>query len=529
MTSESFPNEWLDLSRLAREEAELSLRDRFRLDPRRSVDLSHACGDLHVDFSRQHVSGEVFRALSQLARKCDVSENIEDMFNGAVMNITENRAAAHVLLRSIGDSPRARLAREQRVRAFSLADAIRDGSRCAASGERFTDVVSIGIGGSDLGNVVVHDALAGDANGPTVHFVSNVDPDHFDDVVVRGGLNPRTTLFVVSSKTFTTAETMHIAERARSFVSAAVGDDWSRHMVATTAAPDIARSWGIHADNVLEFWDWVGGRFSVSSVIGFPVMVAVGSEIFEQFLGGMRVVDDHFRATPLEKNVPALHGMLAVWNSSIKHYATWGIVPYSHRLRRFAAYLQQLIMESNGKSVTTSGHLVGEPSSPIVWGEPGTNAQHSFFQLLHQGTSKVPVDFVGFARGHSTDVAGHDELVANLIAQASALAFGRDASETRDAGVDEHLVPHRVFDGNRPSTVVLAPQLTASTLGQLIAFYEHSTVVQGWLWGINSFDQWGVELGKHVASTVVTALESGDFRGLDAAARSLCEWVATHR
>lgn len=528
MTVDGYPSEWLDLSRLAREEAELTLRDRFKIDPARSDNFTFKCGDLHVDFSRQHISHDVLNLLVELATSCGVHENVEDMFNGAVMNMTEGRPAAHVMLRSEGDSAHARLARAQRLRAYELADAIRSRRLTGENGAAFTDVVSIGIGGSDLGNVLVHDALAHLADGPRVHFVSNVDPQHFDEVVFAGGLDARTTLFVVSSKTFTTAETLHIAERAKSFLSDAVGDRWVDHVIATTASPEVARAWGVRPDHVLEFWDWVGGRFSVSSVIGFPLMVAFGSDVFDEFLAGMRAIDVHFRSMPLTRNVPALHAMIAVWNTSLKHRGSWAVIPYAHGLRRLPAYLQQLIMESNGKSVTVSGHPIGEPSSPVVWGEPGTNAQHSFFQMLHQGTAKIPVDFVGFASGHSDDVRGHTELVANLIAQASALAFGRDVAETRAQGIDERLVPHRVFQGNRPSTLVLASRLTPSVLGQLIAFYEHSTAVQGWIWNINSFDQWGVELGKHVASEVANALLSDEARNLDDPATATVQWVRRH-
>lgn len=487
------------------------------------------CGEWHVDFSRQHVSHGVLESLVALARACEVHVNIDDLFSGAVLNTTEHRAAAHVMLRSASEAQLAQLARAQRARAVALAESVRSGSLRSATGDAFTDVVSIGIGGSDLGNVVVHDALSDVADGPSVHFVSTVDPRQFDEVVLHGRLNPATTLFVVASKTFTTAETMHVAERAREYLRNSLGDSWCNHVMATTAAPNIASAWGVPRENILEFWDWVGGRFSVSSVVGFPLMVAFGGETFEELLAGMRLVDDHFRSTPLHANAPALHAMLAVWNTSIKHRASWAVIPYAHAMRRFPAFLQQLMMESNGKSVSVSGRAASEPTSPVVWGEPGTNAQHSFFQLLHQGTSKVPVDFIGFARGRSDDVAGQSELIANLVAQSSALAFGRTSEETRAQGIDEALIPHRSFEGNRPSTVLLAPRLTPSTLGQLIAFYEHSTVVQGWMWEINSFDQWGVELGKDVARGVRHALESGDTAGLDGAASALVKWVRTQQ
>jgi glucose-6-phosphate isomerase len=358
--------------------------------------------------------------------------------------------------------------------------------------------------------------------------VSNVDPADLDSVITS--CDPKTTLFVVVSKTFTTAETMRNAARAKKWLADSGINDTSQHFVACTSAPDVARRWGIESDHVLEFWSWVGGRFSLSSVAGFSLLLGIGADNFRRMLHGMHTMDLHFATAELHENVPAVHGLISFMNASIAGWNSIAVVPYSHDLSRFPAFLQQLIMESNGKSVKSNGEPVVLPTSPVVWGEAGTNGQHAFFQLLHQGTHTVPVDFIGVASPGGGDKDAHEELVANMIAQSRALAFGRSREEVEDSGSAAQLVNHRVFPGNRPSTTIFATELTPEVLGEIIALYEHSTAVQGWMMGVNSFDQWGVELGKTIAKDVVHSLHhGGGVSQFDSSTNELLHWYLSHR
>jgi glucose-6-phosphate isomerase len=485
------------------------LTELFGRDAHRSSGFTHdACG-IHADFSRQSIDGDLLDAALDMCATVDVGSKIAAMFAGEHLNVTEDRAVMHVALRSGDDaSPEARAASAQLTRAFSLADEIR-------SSGRFDCVVNIGIGGSHLGPAMVTNALRRHHDGPRSRFVSNIDPADLDGALE--GLDPTRTLFVVSSKTFTTLETLHNAERARAWLSPHVRD-WSAHFVAATANPSVAEAWGIAPERCLEFYDWVGGRFSVSSVIGFPVMCAIGPEKFAQFLGGMREMDEHFRDSRLSANLPVLHA-ITWWLNLVGHgRPTVAVVPYGNDLADVPAFLQQLVMESNGKSVDAKGLPVVHPASPVVWGEPGTNGQHAFFQFLHQGTHVVPVEFISSVTPMGQDTAGHDLLIANMLAQSEALAAGSESDE-----------PHRRFAGNRPSSVIMMRSLDPRTLGSLISLYEHSTVVQGWLSGVNSFDQFGVELGKRLASDSAKSMHTGTADASLTMTHPLMEWYLRNR
>ncbi len=447
-----------------------------------------SCG-IHADFSRQRINRPLFDALLKELALLDVAGKFARMYAGDVMNVTEERAVLHVAFRGTGTAEKeCELAQAQLHSAFSLAQDIR-------SDDSVDAVINIGIGGSDLGPHMLVKALRRFCNGPIVRFVSNIDPADFDEAIE--GLDPQRTVVVVSSKTFTTLETMHNAERARAWMQDA-GVNWQDRFVATTAHRDTALAWGIAPHRCLEFYDWVGGRFSVSSVIGFPVMVAVGEEAFQEFLHGMAEMDAHAVQAPLEKNLPALHGALWFMNSVIHQLPTVAVVPYSHDLGQLPAFLQQLVMESNGKGVESSGTAVAHATSPVVWGEAGTNGQHAFFQMLHQGTQVVPVEFVSTVVPMGHDALAHDLLIANMFAQSEALAAGRK-------GVSSH----RDFPGNRPSSVLMLDELTPRRVGSLLAMYEHSVAVQGWLMGVNSFDQFGVELGKELAIDAAHSISQG--------------------
>jgi len=463
-----------------------SLPDMFRTDPTRSEWLTiDACG-IHADFSRQRVNKPLRDALIHSVDIMDIPGSFAKMIAGEVMNATEDRAVGHMALRAPAtSSPFALQAAEQLERAKHLADNVRNGTMRSASGEQFETVINIGIGGSDLGPAMATRALRRYAHGPVVKFVSNIDAADLDEAL--HGVNPATTLFVVSSKTFTTLETMHNAERARSWIQASTSD-WSKHFVAATSRAEVAVSWGIHRDRCLEFFDWVGGRFSLSSVIGFPVMCAIGTDQFSDLLAGMADMDHHVVTAPTENNLPMMHALMWWMNSALHMFPTVAVIPYSHDLARLPAFLQQLVMESNGKSVGCDAQPVLGGTSPVVWGEEGTNGQHAFFQMLHQGTHVVPVEFLTTVAPLGSDTAAHDLLFANMIAQSEALASGRSHNE-----------PHKSFEGNRPSSVLVVDELTPRRLGSLVAMYEHSVAIQGWLMGINSFDQWGVELGKVLA------------------------------
>jgi glucose-6-phosphate isomerase len=488
----------------------------FEIDPLRSKWLTvEACG-IHADFSRQRINKSLYEALIHSADVVDVQGSFSKMMAGDIMNVTEDRAVGHMALRAPApSSPLAQQASGQLERAKALADGVRSGAVRGATGKPFATVINIGIGGSDLGPAMVTRALRRSASGPVVKFVSNIDAADLDEAL--HGAQPETTLIVVSSKTFTTLETMHNAERARQWIQASV-PNWANHFVAATSHAEAALNWGIHKDHCLEFFDWVGGRFSLSSVIGFPVMCAIGGDQFSEFLAGMSEMDQHAVTAPSNVNLPVMHALMWWMNSTLHGFPTVAVIPYSHDLSRLPAYLQQLVMESNGKSVGVDGRSVLGGTSPVVWGESGTNGQHAFFQMLHQGTQVVPVEFVTTAASLGADDEAHDLLFANVIAQSEALAAGRINSE-----------PHKSFEGNRPSTVLVLDELGPRRLGSLIAMYEHSATIQGWLMGINSFDQWGVELGKILAVNAAKAIASGVSEDEQTMTHPLLNWYVSIR
>jgi glucose-6-phosphate isomerase len=495
------------------------LRDLFADDPGRGDRMIGQVGDLYVDWSKHRITDETLGLLFDLARKAGVAELRDKMFAGEAINVTEHRSVLHVALRA----PKGAVIRDHegtdvvpevhevldRMAAFS--DRVRSGAWTGHTGKRIRTVVNIGIGGSDLGPHMAHEALLpfSDA-GLDVRFVSNVDGTEFYELTKD--LDPAETLFVVASKTFTTLETMTNAHSARDWALAALGDDAAvaKHFVAVSTNAEGVSEFGIDTDNMFGFWDWVGGRYSYDSSIGLSLMLAIGPERFREMLDGFHLVDEHFRTTPLEQNLPFVLGLLGVWYGDFFGAETLAVLPYSHYLGHLTPYLQQLSMESNGKSVDRWGRPVSAPTGEIVWGQPGTNGQHAFYQLIHQGTRLIPCDFIGLATP-AHEVGGHQDIfMANFFAQPQALAFGKTADEVAAEGVAPELVSARTFPGNRPSTSILLPELTPSTLGQLIALYEHKTFVQGAVWGINSFDQWGVELGKKLAQAIIPELTSED-------------------
>ncbi|CAB4594901.1 unannotated protein [freshwater metagenome] len=497
-----------DLSSVAQRVKPLS--DLFAADPHRANWMTvDACG-IHADFSRQSIDADLFSASLELVQHVDVAAHFAAMNQGDILNVTENRAVGHLSLRApASSSPLAALANEQLLKALALAEQVR-------VERRFTTIVNIGIGGSDLGPAMAFRALRSFVDGPHCLFVSNVDAADLDAALA--GLSPESTLFVVSSKTFTTLETMHNAERARAWVQAATTADWSQHFVATTANPEAAQAWGITAENCLQFFDWVGGRYSVSSVIGFTLMCAIGEKQFRTFLLGMHHMDQHAIAVEPSKNLVVLHALTWWINSVVHQHPTVAVIPYSYDLGRLPAYLQQLVMESNGKSVHADGSLIHGSSSPVVWGEAGTNGQHAFFQMLHQGTQVVPVEFVSTVAALGSDQRAHDLLIANMFAQSEALAVG---------SVQEN--SHKNFPGNRPSTVLMLDALTPHTFGALLSLYENSTAVQGWLMGVNSFDQWGVELGKTMATSASAAIDAGVPDASQTMTHPLMSWYLQQR
>ncbi len=507
--------EWAALVDHRRDLADVHLRGLFAEDPGRGEAFVVEVGDLYVDYSKQRITRRTIELLVALARAAAVDVLRDAMFAGEHINLTEDRAVLHVALRA----PRGVVftdrghdvtpeVHEVLDRMGHFAEEVRSGERVGTTGERFRHVVNIGIGGSDLGPAMA--ALALDAfvdRDLDLRFVSNVDGADLDQKL--RGLDPARTLVIVASKTFTTLETMTNARTARSWLVDALGDDAvPDHVVAVSTNLDEVTAFGIDPANAFGFWDWVGGRYSFDSAVGLSVMLGIGPQAFTELLAGFHVVDEHFRTAPVEANAPMLLGLLGVWYSNFWDAQTHAVLPYSHELSRFPAYLQQLDMESNGKSVTRGGEPVGWDTGAVIWGEPGTNGQHAFFQLLHQGTRLVPADLIGFSRPNHPHRHHHDLLMANLFAQAEALAFGRTAVEVRAAGVDDDLVPHRTFEGNRPTTTILADRLTPSVLGQLVALYEHKVFTQGAIWDVNSFDQWGVELGKSLAQAIIPELEA---------------------
>lgn len=512
------------------------LRALFSDDPRRARRYQTRAGDLLIDWSKNLVDDSVVAAMLAVAEAAGVAERRRALFAGEHINVTEDRAVMHTALRapawtSIVVDGRDVLSEVQQVlaRMDAFATMVREGEWLGATGKPIETVVSIGIGGSDLGPAMATLALEAFAHERVrVRFVSNLDGADLRSNLV--GLDPATTLFVVSSKTFTTLETITNATEARRWLVAALGDGAvAQHFVAVTTNTEKAAEFGIERVNMFGFWEWVGGRFSICSAIGLPLMISIGPEEFHDFLDGMHTIDNHFRTSPFPVNAPVIMGMLGIWYHNVLGAETKAVLPYSHELRRFPAYLQQLDMESNGKSVRLDGSPVNITTGPVVWGEPGTNGQHAFFQLLHQGTRLVPIDFIGFARPSHPLLAQHDMLMANLFAQGEALAFGKALDEVVAEGVPVHQQPHRVFHGNRPSTTIVAPELTPSVLGQLIALYEHIVFVQGVVWGVNSFDQWGVELGKVMASRIVPELTDTGNPRHDSSTSALIAWYRANR
>ena len=495
----------------------LHLRKLFADDPKRGERLTTEAAGLFLDYSKNRITDETLRLLFRLAEECGLHTRIEAMFRGDKINVTEGRAVLHVALRAPRGQqifvdghnvvPGVHAVLDKMAR---FSEQVRNGAWKGHTGKRIRNVVNVGIGGSDLGPVMAYEALKHYSDRSlTFRFVSNVDGTDIVEAVVD--LDPAETLFIISSKTFTTIETMTNAETARDWLLASLGGDQravARHFVAVSTNAEKVSQFGIDTANMFEFWDWVGGRYSMDSAIGLSTMLAIGPDNFRAMLDGFHEMDEHFRTAPFERNLPVLMGLLAIWNNDFLGAQTVAVLPYEQYLKRFPAYLQQLIMESNGKRVTLEGQPVGVDTSPVYWGEPGTNGQHSFYQLIHQGTRLIPCDFIAFNQPLNPIGRHHDMLMANAFAQAEALAFGKTAEEVRAEGTPEWLVPHRVFEGNRPSNIILADQLTPTTLGKLISLYEHSVFTQGVIWNLDSFDQWGVELGKVLAQRIIPELES---------------------
>ncbi len=495
-----------------------SLRALFADDPARFEAFSARLDDLLIDFSKEKIDADALAALLDLARHSGVEAARDAMVSGAHWNLTEDRAVLHMALRGGAKAPQGDDVKGTLDRFLAFAEDVRSGRYAAAAGP-FTDVVNIGIGGSDLGPVMATRALEPDRDGPRLHFVSNVDSGHLTDTVKA--LDPARTLVIVASKTFTTQETMMNAHTAREWLRDAVGEEAGRHMAAVSTNIAGADAFGIDASRVFGFWDWVGGRYSIWSAIGLPVAIGIGSSDFRAFLDGAASMDKHFRETPLEQNLPVLLALIGIWRRNAMGWPTVALIPYDQRLERFPAYVQQLDMESNGKRTVRNGTPVDSATAPVIWGEPGTNAQHSFFQLLHQGTDTIPVDFIAAAMSRDGVNDHHTALLANCLAQGQAFAFGRTEEEVRarmagaDAAEIDRLAPHRTFPGDRPSTTILHRQLDPFTLGRLIALFEHKVFVQGVIWDIDSFDQWGVELGKVLAIDLLSVLKGEQGAELD--------------
>jgi glucose-6-phosphate isomerase len=509
--------EWQALTEHHRELRDRHLRDLFADDPSRGEQLTVRAGDLVLDYSKNRLTRETVRLLAALAERAGLRERTEAMFRGEHINSTEDRAVLHVALRDPATSGLEVDGQDVRSdvhtvldRMADFADRVRGGAWTGHTGERIRAVVNIGIGGSDLGPAMAYLALRDYSDRSlTFRFVSNIDPT--DLAEATRDLDPATTLFIVASKTFTTQETLTNAKEARRWLLDGLGGDVSavaEHFVAVSTNAEKVADFGIDTENMFGFWDWVGGRYSFTSAIGLSLMVAIGREHYREMLDGFARVDEHFRTAPYEENLPALLGLISVWYVDFFGAQSQAVLPYSQYLSRFPAYLQQLCMESNGKSVTLDGSPVDVATGEVVWGEPGTNGQHAFYQLLHQGTLLVPADFIGFAQPNHDLDGMHDLLLANFLAQPRALAFGRTAEEVAAEGTAPDVVPHKVMPGNHPSNAIVAPKLTPSTLGQLVASYEHRVFTQGVVWGINSFDQWGVELGKVMANQLAPKLQS---------------------
>ena len=515
---------WKKLEVHSKKARKQHLRELFAADPKRGQRMTAEGAGIYLDYSKNRVTDRTLGLLLHLADVIELRARIDAMFRGEKINITEDRAVLHVALRAPkGESivvdgvdvvPEVH---EVLGKMADFCNRVRSGAWTGHTGKRIRNVVNIGIGGSDLGPVMAYEALKFYSDrAMTFRFVSNVDGTDFAEAV--RDLEPAETLFIISSKTFTTLETMTNAHTARDWALAGLGGDpksVAKHFVAVSTNTEEVSKFGIDTANMFEFWDWVGGRYSMDSAIGLSTMLAIGPDHFQEMLGGFHEMDEHFRTTPFERNLPVLMGLLAIWNNNFLGASTVAVLPYNQYLKRFPAYLQQLTMESNGKHVTLNGTEVNYETGPIYWGEPGTNGQHSFYQLIHQGTRLIPCDFIAFAQtlnqlGHHQDI-----LVANVIAQAEALAFGKTPEQVKAEGTPDWLVPHRVFEGNRPSNTLFLDQLTPATLGKLVALYEHSVFTQGAIWNIDSFDQWGVELGKVLAKRIIPELESQEDPKLD--------------
>jgi len=508
---------WKDLGSHFKEIREVHLRQLFADDPKRGQHLTAEAAGLYLDYSKNRITAETLKLLIQLAQGSGLQERIDAMFRGEKINITEKRAVLHVALRAPrgasivvdGENvvPKVHAVLD---RMADFSNRVRSGEWKGHTGKRIRNVINVGIGGSDLGPVMAYEALRFYSDRAlTFRFVSNVDGTDFAEAV--HDLDPAETLFIISSKTFTTLETMTNAHTARDWSLAGLqGDEKSvaKHFVAVSTNTAEVQKFGIDTANMFEFWDWVGGRYSMSSAIGLSTMVAIGPDNFRAMLSGLHQIDEHFRTTPFEKNLPVLMGLLSVWYDDFFGAQTQAVLPYEQYLKRFPAYLQQLTMESNGKHVTLDGKTVTRETSAIYWGEPGTNGQHSFYQLIHQGTKLIPCDFIAFTEPLNPLGRHHDVLIANVLAQAEALAFGKTPEQVKAEGTPDWLVPHRVFEGNRPSNTIFVERLTPETLGKLVALYEHSVFTQGTVWNIDSFDQWGVELGKVLAQRIIPELES---------------------
>ncbi|MDR1852826.1 MAG: glucose-6-phosphate isomerase [Propionibacteriaceae bacterium] len=544
---------WAKLSELSKS-LNPNLREWFAADPGRAQRFSFGCAELFVDASKNLITDEVLAALVELGKEVELESRRDEMFLGKHINTTEDRAVLHTALRRprtdsliVDGVDVVAEVHDVLDRMYAFAEKVRSGQWKGVTGKPIETVVNIGIGGSDLGPVMVYEALIPYVkDGLTCRFISNIDPT--DVAEKTAGLDPETTLFIVASKTFTTLETLTNARLARDWLwdglvaQGAIEDDdaaktaaVAKHFVAVSTALDKVAAFGIDPANAFGFWNWVGGRYSVDSAVGLSVAIAIGPEHFTEFLGGFHAVDEHFQLAPLESNVPALLGLLNVWYTDFLGAASHAVLPYAQNLHRFAAYLQQLTMESNGKGIRLDGKPVTSDTGEIFWGEPGTNGQHAFYQLLHQGTRLIPADFIAVAnpayplKDGKDDV--HELFLGNFLAQTKALAFGKTADEVRAEGTPEAIVPHRVFKGNRPTTSIFAPALTPSVVGQLIALYEHITFTQGVVWGINSFDQWGVELGKALAKEITPAL-AGDVAATeaqDSSTRQLLDYYHSHR
>ena len=508
---------WKALAEHSKEIRKLHLRELFASDSTRGEKLVAEGAGLFVDYSKNRVTETTLKLLQQLAKECDVRGRIDAMFRGEKINTTEKRAVLHVALRApknatilVDGKNVVPAVHDVLDKMATFSNRIRSGEWVGHTGKRIRNIVNIGIGGSDLGPVMAYEALRHYTDRSlTFRFVSNIDGTDF--VEATRDLDPAETLFIVSSKTFTTLETMTNAQTARGWLLKGLGGDKAavaRHFVAVSTNAEKVSAFGIDTDNMFGFWDWVGGRYSMDSAIGLSTMLAIGPDNFRSMLDGFHQMDEHFRTAPFEQNLPILLGLLTVWYTDFFDAQTVAVLPYEQYLKRFPAYLQQLTMESNGKHVTLDRKQVNYETGPVYWGEPGTNGQHSFYQLIHQGTRLIPCDFIAF--GHALTPLGrhHDMLLSNVFAQAEALAFGKTAEQVRAEGTPKWLVPHRVFEGNRPSNVILADRLTPEVLGKLVALYEHSVFTQGAIWNINSFDQWGVELGKALAQRIIPELET---------------------